>query len=300
MPEAQTNMSDSTQPETRIVSGLAEVIDAYDGLLVDLWGCVHNGIEPFPAAVEALLNAGRQGKQVCLLSNGPRRAAVLIERLDGMGVSREAYHHVMSSGEATWMALAERADPFHAALGARCYRMGPERDASVHTGNGLELVESIEDAEFVVCTGIADDTATVADYEPQLQAALARNLPMVCANPDLVVHIGERLTICAGSLAERYRELGGAVAYHGKPYPSVYHQCFRLTGIGDRARLLAIGDGLRTDIMGGNHMGIDSLFLSAGIHVDRLGEAPPEPGAVMQEAREVGAYPTYTCPRLRW
>ncbi len=293
-------MTETTHPETRIIAGLSEVIDAYDGLLVDLWGCVHNGIEPFPKAVDALLHAVRQGKQVCLLSNGPRRGSVLIARLDGMGVPREAYHHVMSSGEAAWAALAERADPFHAALGTRCYRMGPARDASVHTDNGLVLVDAIEAADFVLCTGIVEDSETVADYEPLLQAALARNLPMVCANPDLVVHIGERLTICAGSLALRYQELGGAVSYHGKPYPSVYHQCFRLTGIADRSRLLAIGDGLRTDIMGANHMGLDSAFLSAGIHIDALGDTPPEPAAVMAEAQGVGAYPTYTLPRLRW
>jgi HAD superfamily hydrolase (TIGR01459 family) len=293
-------MTDPSPADTRIIPGLSQVIEAYDGLLVDLWGCVHNGIEPFPKAVEALLQAVRLGKQVCLLSNGPRRGEVLIARLDSMGVPRSAYHHVMSSGEAAWAALAERADPYHAQLGTRCYRMGPERDASVHTDNGLTLVETIGDSDFVLCTGIVDDHETVADYEPMLRLALARQLPMVCANPDLVVHIGERLTICAGSLAVRYQAMGGAVVYHGKPYPSVYHQCFRLIGIADRSRLLAIGDGLRTDVKGANLMGIDSVLLSAGIHVDDLGELPPDPRQVMEIAAEIQAFPTYTLPRLQW
>ncbi|MCA8929540.1 MAG: TIGR01459 family HAD-type hydrolase [Alphaproteobacteria bacterium] len=293
-------MTEPSAAIPQILSGLAEVIDAYDGLLVDLWGCVHNGIAPFPAAVDALLRAAERGKQVCLLSNGPRRGSVLVRRLDEMGVPRAAYHHVMSSGEAAWMALAERADPFHAALGARCYRMGPERDASVHTDNGLTLVESLAEADFVLCTGIIDNDETVEDYTPALRQALAHNLPMVCANPDLVVHIGDQLTICAGALAQRYQELGGAVSYHGKPYPSVYHQCFRLTGIADRRRLLAMGDGLRTDIKGANLMGIDSLFLTAGIHIDDIGPSQNDPHAVQAVARQIGANPTYVLSQLRW
>ena len=298
-------MDEPVPPAIEMIEGLSSVIDRYDGLLVDLWGCVHNGIEPFPEAVEALLQASRIGKSVCLLSNGPRRGSILVERLDSMGVPRSAYQNVMSSGEATWLALNERSDPFHAALGRHCYRLGPVRDASVHTGNGLTMVDTIEAADFVLCTGINDnddtvDGATVEDYEFLLQAARQRDLPMVCANPDLVVHIGDQLTICAGSLAARYQELGGAVVYHGKPYPSVYHHCFQLTGIADRSRLLAIGDGLRTDIKGGNLMGIDSLFLSAGIHAEALGQTMPSPEAVQREGEAIGALPTYAMPRLRW
>tara|TARA_R110002096_G_scaffold13829_14_gene48684 strand:- start:209 stop:1090 length:882 start_codon:yes stop_codon:yes gene_type:complete len=293
-------MGDAAERTTEIISGLSAIIDRYDGLLVDLWGCVHNGIEPFPEAVDALLQARRMGKSVCLLSNGPRRGDVLVERLDSMGVPREAYQYVMSSGEATWLALAERSDPFHAALGDKCYRLGPVRDASVHTGNGLTMVDWVNAADFIICTGILENEDTVEQYDSLLQSARERDLPMVCANPDLVVHIGERLTLCAGSIAARYQELGGAVVYHGKPYPSVYHHCFRLTGIASRSRLLAIGDGLRTDIKGANSMDLASLFLSAGIHVDRLGNSPPSPQAVADLARSIDAHPTFTMPRLRW
>ena len=150
-------MTVTDAPAPQIVSGLSAIIDRYDGLLVDLWGCVHNCITPYPAAVDALERAAAAGKIVCLLSNGPRRGSVLVERLDGMGVPRSAYHHVMSSGEAAWQALAERDDPFHAALGARCYRLGPDRDASVHTDNGLVMVEAIADADFILCTCTFDN-----------------------------------------------------------------------------------------------------------------------------------------------
>jgi HAD superfamily hydrolase (TIGR01459 family) len=283
-----------------IISGLGEVVDGYDGFLVDLWGCVHNGIEPFPDAVAALQKAAAMGKIVCLLSNGPRRASALVERLDGMGVPRTAYHHVMSSGEAAWRALDARDDPFHAALGRRCYRLGPIRDASVHEGNGLTLAQSIGDADFILCTGIFDNSDTVSDYEPMLREAQARRLPMVCANPDLVVHIGDALTICAGSLAQYYQSIGGAVAYHGKPFASVYHQCFRLTGIADASRLLAIGDGIRTDVKGANMMGIDSLFLTNGIHSEEMPKKSPYFEAVCAVLSEFNQSSTYAAPRLRW
>lgn len=293
-------MVDKSHIKSQPISGLSDIIDRYDGLLVDLWGCVHNGIAPFPEAVNALLNARSMGKAVCLLSNGPRRASVLIQRLDDMGVPREAYQHAMSSGEATWSALAERADPFHASLGERCFRLGPPRDESVHTDNNLILVDKVADADFVLCTGIFHNTDSVADYEALFDEALGRNLPMVCANPDLVVHIGERLSICAGSLAERYRQRGGAVVYHGKPHASVYHQCFRLTGISDTSRLLAIGDGLRTDVLGANRMGIDALFLSSGIHIDALGDGIVNADALLDETTSIGAYPQFVIPKLAW
>lgn len=293
-------MTTANSPTPQIVSGLSAVIDQFDGLLVDLWGCVHNGLTPFPAAVDALERAAAASKTVCLLSNGPRRGSVLVERLDGMGVPRSAYHHVMSSGEAAWQALAERDDPFHAALGTRCFRLGPIRDASVHTDNGLTLVETVADADFILCTGPFDNSDTVEDYEGLLQDARDRNMPMVCANPDLVVHIGDQFVICAGSLAQRYQAMGGAVAYHGKPFASVYHQCFRLTGIADRQRLLGIGDGLRTDVKGANIMGISSMFLSGGIHVDEIASNPPSSETVSQLSSKFQVNPTYAMPFLRW
>jgi HAD superfamily hydrolase (TIGR01459 family) len=284
----------------RIVSGVSEIIDQYDAFLVDLWGCVHNGIAPFPEAVDALLRAAEAGKVICLLSNGPRRGTVLVERLDAMGVPRSAYHHVMSSGEAAWQALRSRDDPFHAALGSRCFRLGPDRDASVHTDNGLHMVDSVAGADFILCTGTFDNSDTVDDYVPLLQDALGRGLPMVCANPDLVVHIGETLTICAGSLAQYYQANGGAVSYHGKPFASVYHQCFRLTGVGDRSRVLGIGDGLRTDIRGANGLAMDSLLLTSGIHIDEIGKVDLTSDRVMIAACKYDAYPTYASPALRW
>lgn len=283
-----------------LIEGLAEIADDYDGYVVDLWGCLHDGVRPFPAAVEALGGLKRRGKRVCFLSNGPRRVSVLVRRLDEMGVPRDLYDGAMSSGEATWHALAERADPWHARLGRRCYHLGPERDASVCIGNGLETVDRVEDADFVLCTGIKEWHETVADYEPVLAEAAARGLPMVCANPDLVVHVGDQLTICAGLLAERYEALGGAVAYHGKPHPSVYEATFALLGDIPRERVLAIGDGLRTDVVGAERAGIDSLFLIDGIHAEEVGGAAATSVTIAAAAARIGTVPTFACRALRW
>ncbi len=289
-------------PDTELpllIDGIAEIADRYDGFLVDLWGCVHNGIEPYPEAVDALLKLAARGKRINLLSNGPRRAVDLIARLDQMGVPREAYHHVMSSGEAAWRAFAERTDPVHAALGTRCYHLGPARDVSVFTGNGLVKAETLSSADFVLNTGPRDYSDTVETYQPLLNEALAHGLPMVCANPDLVVHIGQDLVICAGLIAQRYEEMGGQVAYHGKPYASVYERCFAfLSGI-EKDRILAIGDGLRTDIQGALNQGIDSLFLMDGIHFEEIGGTNFSPAAFRRVAKQIGAIPSYAALRLR-
>ncbi|MYE58601.1 MAG: TIGR01459 family HAD-type hydrolase [Alphaproteobacteria bacterium] len=285
---------------TRIVPGLAPLEERYDAYLVDLWGCLHDGVRPFPAALDALerLRAGG-GKRVCFLSNGPRRIASLIRRLDDMGVPRSLYDAVMSSGESAWAALRHRDDPWHARLGRRCLHVGPERDNDVREGNGLDIVERVEDADFILCTGIDGWDETVADYEPLLAAGAARGLPMVCANPDLVVHIGEKLSLCAGSLAIRYVELGGDVAWHGKPDGAVFARALEALGSPDPARALMVGDGLRTDVAGGNAYGIDTLFLSRGIHEEEVG-APPDPARMEARSAELGVRPTWAMTALRW
>lgn len=290
----------SEAPLPVMVGGISEIADRYDGYLVDLWGCVHNGIEPFPEAVDALLHLSRMGKKINLLSNGPRRGVDLIARLDQMGVPREAYHYVMSSGEAAWQAFADRTDDFHRELGSRCYHLGPDRDASVFAGNGLERAGTLADAHFVLNTGPTDFSHTLDDYQDLLEEASERTLPMVCANPDLVVHIGDDLVICAGLIAQRYEAMGGKVAYHGKPFPSVYERCYAfLEGI-PKERILAVGDGLRTDVLGAANQGVSSLFLTHGIHVAELGVLINDASAIRELAGRIAAVPSYAAARLRW
>jgi HAD superfamily hydrolase (TIGR01459 family) len=286
--------------EPMMISGLHQIADDYDGYLVDLWGCVHDGIEPYPAAVKTLLKLIEMGKTVCLLSNGPRRGVDLVARLDQMGVPRTAYHHVMSSGEAAWQAFADRADAFHAELGTRCYHLGPPRDVSVMHNNGLTQASTIATADFILCTGPIDYSHIVEAYEQLLVEAHERGLPMVCANPDLVVHIGPDLVMCAGLIARRYEEMGGTVVYHGKPYASVYKRCFELLTTLSTNRIIGVGDGLRTDVLGAARHGLASLFLTAGIHTEEVGGMAPEMDRIVQLADEVGARPTFFMPQLAW
>ncbi|TMJ49093.1 MAG: TIGR01459 family HAD-type hydrolase [Alphaproteobacteria bacterium] len=242
-----------------LIQGIAALAPRYDGFILDLWGVVHDGVAPLPGALECLDALKAAGKRIALLSNAPRRSDDVVERITRIGVPAGLYHHVMSSGEEAWQHLHRRDDPFYATLGRRCLHIGSERDMLIREGLELEFVDAAEQAEFILNTGPAGWEDRIADYAPLLRRALARALPMVCANPDLVVMHGNRLALCAGALAQWYEEAGGRVRWHGKPFPSVYDTCIELLGIVDRTRVLAVGDSLRTDIAGATGAGLDSV-----------------------------------------
>jgi HAD superfamily hydrolase (TIGR01459 family) len=287
----------------RSITGLGEIALAYDALILDLWGVLHDGAKPFPGVVDGLTQLKRHGKRIAVLSNAPRRAAHVEKRMNQIGIPPGLYDHVHSSGEETWQHLVRRDDPFYAALGRRCYHIGPERDDSMLTGTDLQRVAGIDEAEFILNTGPSDWDETVEQYEPLLQSALARVLPMVCANPDLVVIQGGRRSICAGAVALRYEALGGRVRWHGKPYPSVYAACFALLGLADRRRILAVGDSLRTDIAGANAAGIDSVLVTGGIHAEEFGLAAgtePDVGRLTRGIAASGQAPTAVMAQFRW
>ncbi len=285
------------------LSGLAELSDHYDGFIVDLWGVVHDGERAHAEAADCLIRLRRLGKQVCLLSNAPRRVPAVVAKLREVGLPDDAYDHVLSSGEATHLALRDRPDDFHRGLGDRCLHLGPLRDTDVYEGLPLTIAQTPEDASFVLATGIDDWDETLEDHEPMLQRIAAAGLPMVCANPDLVVHVGEILAICAGLMAQRHEELGGNVAYHGKPHPPIYRRCFDLMPGIPRDRILAIGDSLRTDIAGALAVGIDSVFVTGGIHRDDLacdGAGRPDPRRFAEAVAETSCRPDAAIAAMRW
>ncbi len=258
---------------------------------------------PLPGAIDCLRALLAAGRRVVLLSNAPRRADDVIRRIETIGVPAGTYHAVMSSGEEAWRHLERRDDPFYAALGRRCLHIGSERDLEIREGLGLDFVDTAEAAEFILNTGPAGWDDTVEDYAPLLQQALAHGLPMVCANPDLVVMHGERLALCAGALAQWYEERGGHVRWHGKPFPSVYDTCLGLLGIGERPRVLAIGDSLRTDIAGAAAASIDSLLIAGGIHAGEFGMADggaPDLGRIEAALAAVPYRPVAVAGNFRW
>lgn len=287
-----------------LLTGLAAIADRYDGFLIDLWGTIHDGTRPWPGAVDCLLALKARGKRILVLSNAPRVAALSVSRMDEMGIPRGAYDGVLTSGDSVRAALIARADPWHARLGRRCYLMGPPKDDSVLDDTQVERVPDLATADFIVNVGAYRRTDTLDMFEAELHAARARSLPMMCANPDLVVLRGDARELCAGAIAERYEELGGDVRYHGKPHAPIYADSLRRLGLSDPRRVLAIGDSLRTDIAGAKAAGMDALLVYAtGILAERLGCTPDgaaDPALLATLYAEAGVQPTAAMPALRW
>jgi HAD superfamily hydrolase (TIGR01459 family) len=287
----------------RLYEGIGELAPRYDGFILDLWGVIHDGVAPFPgvlACMRALMDAD---KRVVLLSNAPRRADGVVRRIAAIGIPEGLYHGVMSSGEEAWQHLHRRDDPFYAELGYRCLHIGSERDLEIRKGLDLDIVEHPDEADFILNTGPAGWDDRVEDYDPVLSAAQARDLPMVCANPDLVVIHDARPALCAGALAQRYEEWGGRVRWHGKPYRSVYDSCLALLGVEDRRRILAVGDSVRTDIAGAMGAEIDSLLIASGIHAKEFGDGVNQAldlELVSTALAKAGCRPIGVARRLSW
>jgi len=276
------------------VRHLRDLTRGVDIILSDIWGVIHNGLSSFPEACGALQTFRADGGTVVLITNAPRPADSVQRQLHKLGVQDAAYDAIVSSGDLTRQFVA--AHP-----GQSLFLIGPDRDHSII--RGLEVgFAPLAEADTIVCTGLFDDeTETPDDYREMLAQALARRLPLICANPDIVVERGDRLIYCAGAIAELYRSLGGEVIFYGKPHRPIYDRALALAHElrGDRGRVLAIGDSVRTDLTGANAMGLDCLFLTRGIHADEFkdldrlddaavrrffGDTPP-PLALMHELR---------------
>lgn len=282
----------------RHLNGFAAVAGDYDGFILDLWGVIHDGVKPYPGAIACLEAIRAAGKPAVLLSNAPRRAEVAVRALRAMGVDDDLYAGIMTSGEATYLALAQRRDPWFAELGNRVFHLGPARDRNVIEGLALTLAASPADADFVVNTG-PDDLAgptEVQDHEAVLQECLRAGLPMICANPDLEVIRGGVRVICAGALTQRYEQIGGVACWLGKPDPAIYEPVLEMLGM-PRGRVLAVGDALRTDIAGAAAAGIDSCWVLGGIHGAELGA---DADRINAAAYDAGLAPTACVPSFTW
>jgi HAD superfamily hydrolase (TIGR01459 family) len=252
-----------------LADGLQPLAGRYDLILCDVWGVLHNGVKAYEAASDALTRFRQKGGRVVLVSNAPRPGASVGTQLDGFQVPRTAYDAIVTSGDLTRLAIKERIDQV-------VHHVGPPRDMPIYAGLDVRF-GSIEEADYVVCSGFDnDEEETVEDYRASLEAMRARNLLMVCANPDLIVERGHMILPCAGTIALAYEEMGGAVFYAGKPHGPVYDRALAvaadLSGHAiPKERVLAVGDAIRTDIAGAAGFGIDSLMIARGIHAEELG-----------------------------
>jgi HAD superfamily hydrolase (TIGR01459 family) len=287
--------------------GIRSLVDRYDTYVIDLWGTLHNGIVPYPGAIDALSRLKDKGKRIGLLSNAPRRAELAVEMLDGMGIRAELYDAILTSGESVFRALRDRPDPWHRKLAGACWHLGTARDRRVFDGLDLDLREHPDGTGFCVVTGAKMNEERVEDYQEDLDKALALGLPMICANPDIWVPIGDILAICAGAFAEYYEGKGGDVNWHGKPHAPIYKQLFtELEAAGasvDPARTLAIGDGLHTDVAGAAGAGIASALLVGGVHAPVLKpnwRGKPNRDALTTLIDNSDAKPDHVLRRFAW
>ncbi len=295
----------------RHLDGMEALAPGYDGLILDLWGVVHDGVQPYPGARDCLVRLRAAGKRIVLLSNAPRRAGPVRTQLREMGIEDALYDGVMTSGEASHVLLRDRPDPAAAALGLRAFHLGPARDRNVLAGLDVAVVATPGQASFVLNTG-PDDHASPTDpaaFDAVLQACAAAGLPMLCANPDLEVIRGGVRVVCAGTLALRYAGMGGGPVLNvGKPDPLIYGPVLAMLGVepgGVRpgglplSRVLAVGDALRTDIAGAAAVGVDACWVLGGLHGAHLGRSGGT-DAVEAEAAAAGLSPVAAIPHFVW
>jgi HAD superfamily hydrolase (TIGR01459 family) len=272
----------------------------YDVLFCDVWGVVHNGMNAFPAACDALMRFRERGGTAILITNAPRAGEAVARILDRLAVPRQAYDAITSSGDVTRGIVAARRDQ-------AVFHLGPQRDLSIFTGLDVKFT-GLEDADYVVCSGLFDDTTeTPESYRDMLAAMRARSLFMVCANPDIVVERGDTLVYCAGALADAYAALGGQVLYCGKPHAPIYDAALaaaaglRGGAAPARHRVLAIGDSVRTDLKGAAAYGIDYMFVTSGIHAEEYGSRDaPDMAALNAVFAAAGVEPKAVMRGLAW
>ena len=276
---------------TEIITALSQISDRYDAVFCDLWGCLHNGKTPFPAAVLALQAFRAKGGRVVLLTNAPRPQSNVINQLNAMGLPRDAWDLVVTSGEAAQAAMLS------GAVGRRIYHIGAAKDESFFSdfsddiqslagGSSITRVP-LDQAEGIVCTGLADDlTETPDDYRAMLLQAKINDLPLLCANPDIIVDFGDTRLYCAGALAQAYENMGGTTLYYGKPHPPIYDLARRrlapMLTAGD-PRILCIGDGITTDVQGAVAEDLDVLFVTGGISAAEFGPDSSHPNKDLLE-----------------
>lgn len=252
-----------------MTAGARELSPRYPVWLCDVWGVVHNGVAANEEACAALAMHRASGGTVVLITNAPRPSHVIVPQLRRLGAPDDAYDAIVSSGDVT-RALVE------AHKGRNVFHLGPKKDLALLEGLAVTFT-GMDEADVVLCSGLVDDlNEQPHDYDDLLADLARRGLPMVCANPDKVVRYGDRLIPCAGALAERYEKFGGAVAMAGKPFAPIYDQAIARASQArggepvERRQVLAIGDGLATDVAGAARNGLDILFIVDGIHVGEL------------------------------
>lgn len=250
--------------QTQILGGIEDIIDQYDHFILDIWGVLHNGIQPFPHVIDCLATLKNADKQVLLLSNTPSTCDTIAGDLATMAITQNHYDHIITAGDSARRDLESR-------QGQKCWYAGLLHEESLVDGLDLEFLDAPEDADFMINAIYGDNPDADGCLTAQMKIAAAKGLDMICPNPDKVVQVGETLKLCPGTFAAQYETyMDGTVLYHGKPHDPIYSAAWDMMGAPDKSRMIAIGDSLHTDIQGANNFGIDSIFNLIGIHRDEF------------------------------
>ncbi len=282
------------------IDHIAAIADNYDLFILDQWGVLHDGGRAHDGAIDAMTEIKAAGKTIILVSNSSKRVPVSVARLAELGFPRDLYDHILTSGELAWQAMKSKSDPLYKTLGPKCYVITKYGNFAFLEGQSLEAVEEVDDADFLLVADLPRNP--IEGLDPVLQAAAKRGLPMLVLNPDFASISPEGdLNPCPGIVGQAYERVGGIVKLHGKPNPKVYEICFELAP--DTQKAIAIGDSLHHDIAGANGAGIDSVFITSGIHVLELETEPgvaPSHEKVHDICREHRQSPTFWSPRFTW
>jgi len=293
----------STPRTTEEIAGLHAILDRFDDVLLDQWGALHEGRAIFPAARDCVARLRAAGKRVLILSNSGKRAVDNERRLTELGLPRAEYDLLLTSGEATWQGLRDRTDPTFAQFGRTCILITRGGDTGIVDELDLKIVGDPAVADFVLLAGLDDDLGAADNWRPLFTEATRRNLPMLCANPDLKMFGPKGLTPAPGTLARFYESTGGRVVYVGKPHAPIFDSALRALGRATRQRVLVIGDSLDHDIFGGRSAGLLTVLISAGVHGAELAALAGSAGTLASVRALAGGndrMPDWVVPHLVW
>lgn len=284
--------------------GLYEFMDSYDGFIMDQWGVLHNGIQPYDGVIDVLNHLKQRKKQVVILSNSAKRSDDNVERLKKLGIKPAHYKAVVTAGEVTWQGIKEQKEAPFKGLGNKCYLICRGDDRTLLQGLNVEVVKDIEEAQFILITSFDSPAMKLEDLDPVFKRAVIKRLPAICANPDLITVYGHERAVGPGAVAKRYHELGGMAHLIGKPHRAIFRFAQQLFENVIPSRILVIGDSMQHDIAGAMGVDMDSAFITSGIHNNAFkpGMAPEQRRKVMEHLAQSygGIRPTWVMDHLIW
>jgi len=292
--------------KTKFCEGISDISDSYMGFIIDQWGVLHDGEDLFPGVVDCLKELKERKKVVLILSNSDERAEENKANLKKMGLGPSLYNQIITPAEVIWNGYHDRKEGIFAGLGERVYVFSRNGKAPVLAGTGIEIVDSIENADSVLILGMDYPRKTLIDYDPLIRKAIQKRLKAFCMNPDSLSMIGEGLLTGPLLLARRYEDSGGIVNYIGKPHRMIFNQCIQYLQQKDiyPAQTVMLGDTMAHDVIGATAAGIDTCLFRSGLHAANFAhcKTPKDVNVALKNLIAVynNVMPTYLASEMQW